>query len=66
MGIKVYGLSPKLFPLANYPELEYFNYIDSLKAELIKVGDFIKENNFRVNIFLENTIILKGHIKKKI
>jgi len=60
LGIKVYGLSPKLFPLANYPELEYFNYIDSLKAELIKVGDFIKENNFRVNIFLENTIILNS------
>lgn len=60
LGIKVYGLSPKLFPLANYPELEYFRYIDELKAELIELGSFIKENDFRVDIHLENTIIINS------
>lgn len=60
LGIKVYGMSPKLFPLANYPELEYFRYIDFLKSELVSVGNYIKENEMRVNIHLENTIIINS------
>ena len=60
LGINVYGLSPKLFPLPNYPDLEYFRYIDSLKGELIELGNYIKENDFRVNIHLENTIIINS------
>ena len=64
LGINVYGLSPKLFPLANYPELEYFRYIDLLKGELLKLGDYIKENDIRVNIHLENTIIINSMSEK--
>lgn len=64
LGINVYGLSPKLFPLANYPELEYFRYIDLLKEELFKLGDYIKENDIRVNIHLENTIIINSMSEK--
>lgn len=60
LGINVYGLSSKLFPLPNYPDLEYFKYIDSLKSELLELGNYIKENNFRVNIHLENTIIINS------
>ena len=60
LGIKVYGLSPKLFPLANYPDLEYFRYIDLLKEELLALGNYIKENNIRVNILLGNTIIINS------
>jgi len=60
LGINVYGLSPKLFPLPNYPDLEYFRYIDSLKGELLELGNYIKENDFRVNIHLENTIIINS------
>ena len=64
LGINVYGLSPKLFPLANYPDLEYFRYIDSLKKELLELGNYIKENDLRVNIFLENTIIINSMSEK--
>lgn len=60
LGINVYGLSPKIFPLANYPELEYYRYIDTLKNELLEIGNYIKENDFRVNIFMENTIIINS------
>lgn len=60
LGINVYGLNPKLFPLANYPDLEYFKYIDSLKGELLEVGNFIKENEIRVNIHLESSIIINS------
>lgn len=60
LGIDVYGMSPKIFPLANYPELEYYKYIDTLKKELLEIGNFIKENNFRVNIFMENSIIINS------
>ena len=45
LGIKIYGLSPKLFPLPNYPEVEYFRYIDLLKPELLKLGEYIKAND---------------------
>jgi len=64
LGINVYGLSPKLFPLANYPELEYFRYIDSLKGELLALGNYIKENDIRINIHLENTIIINSMSEK--
>jgi len=64
LGINVYGISPKLFPLANYPELEYFRYIDSLKKELMELGNYIKENDIRVNIHLENTIIINSMSEK--
>ena len=60
LGIKVYGISPKLFPLANYPDMEYFRYIGLLRSELLTLGDFIKENDIRANIHLENTIIINS------
>ena len=64
LGIEVYGLSPKLFPLANYPDLEYFRYIEDLKNELLMLGNYIKDNGVRVNIFLENTIIINSMSEK--
>lgn len=64
LGIKIYGLSPKLFPLPNYPGVEYFRYIDLLKNELTLVGNFIKENDFRVNVHLEGTIMLNALSEK--
>ena len=64
LGIKVYGLSPKLFPLPNYPEVEYFRYINLLKPELLSVGEYIKQNKFRVNIHVEGTIMLNALSEK--
>lgn len=64
LGIEVYGLSPKLFPLANYPDIEYFRYIDLLKPELLMLGNFIKGNDIRANIHLENTIIINSMSEK--
>lgn len=64
LGIEVYGISPKLFPLPNYPDLEYFNYIDDLKPELEAVGNFLKENQVRANIHLETGFILASLSEK--
>jgi UV DNA damage endonuclease len=64
LGIKIYGLSPKLFPLPNYPEVEYFRYIDLLKSELLKLGEYIKANDFRANIHVEGTIMLNAMSEK--
>jgi len=64
LGIEVYGISPKLFPLPNYPDLEYFNYIDDLKPELEAVGNFLKENQVRANIHLESGFILASLSEK--
>ena len=64
LGIQVYGISPKLFPLPNYPDLEYFNYIDDLKPELEAVGKVLKENQVRANIHLETGFILASLSEK--
>ncbi len=64
LGIKLYGISPRLFPLANYPEVEYFRYIDTLKTELNLLGGYIKQNDFRVNVHVEGTIMLNALSEK--
>lgn len=64
LGIKLYGISPRLFPLANYPEVEYFRYIDTLKTELNLLGRYIKQNDFRVNVHVEGTIMLNALSEK--
>lgn len=64
LGIEVYGISPKLFPLPNYPDLEYFNYIEDLQPELEAVGNFLKENQVRANIHLEKGFILASFSEK--
>ncbi len=64
LGIKVYGISPRLFPLANYPDVEYFRYIDTLKDELNMLGEYIKQNDFRVNVHVEGTIMLNALSEK--
>lgn len=64
LGIEVYGISPKLFALPNYPDLEYFNYIDDLTPELEAVGKFLTENRVRANIHLANGFILASLSEK--
>lgn len=64
LGIKVYGISSRLFPLANYPDVEYFRYIDTLRDELNMLGEYIKQNDFRVNVHVDGTIMLNALSEK--
>jgi len=59
-NIYVYRMSSKIFPLATYPGLEYTNYIEELKPELIELGNFIKENKMRVSSHLDHFVLLNS------
>lgn len=62
--IYVYRFSSKLFPLATYPGIEYYNYIDELAEELKEIGDFVKENNMRVSLHPDHFVLLNSLSKK--
>ncbi|RCX18803.1 UV-damage endonuclease [Anaerobacterium chartisolvens] len=48
-NIKVYRLTSKLIPLATHPLTKGWDYTGDFARELKKIGDFIKENDFRVS-----------------
>ena len=62
--IEVYRFSSKIFPLATYPGIEYTNYVDDLKEELLEVGNFVKENNMRVSSHPDHFVLLNSISKK--
>ena len=63
-NIFVYRMSSKIFPLATYPGLEYTNYIEELKPELVELGKYIKENNMRVSSHPDHFVLLNSISKK--
>ncbi|MCX7884177.1 MAG: UV DNA damage repair endonuclease UvsE [Caloramator sp.] len=48
-NIHVYRLTSKLVPLATHPLLENWDYVSDFKEEFKKIGDYVKENDFRVS-----------------
>jgi UV DNA damage endonuclease len=60
MGIEVYRISSKIFPLATYPDLEYFHYIEELRPLLRETGRFIKENNMRISSHPDHFVLLNS------
>lgn len=63
-NIYVYRMSSKIFPLATYPGLEFTNYIDELKPELIDLGKYIIENKMRVSSHPDHFVLLNSISKK--
>lgn len=58
MGIEVYRLTSKLIPLATHGELEGWDYSSQFSGELKQIGDYIKENNFRISAHPDHFTIL--------
>lgn len=48
-NINVYRFTSKLVPLATHPMLSHWDYVEEFEKELRSLGDFVKENNFRVS-----------------
>jgi len=48
-NIQVYRFTSKLVPLATHPELADWNYLEEFSEDFKKIGDFVKEHNFRVS-----------------
>jgi UV damage endonuclease UvdE len=49
MNIKVFRLTSKLVPLATHPETAGWDYTGDFKKEFSEIGNFIKENEFRIS-----------------
>ncbi|AEV67301.1 UV DNA damage repair endonuclease UvsE [Acetivibrio clariflavus] len=48
-NIEVYRLTSKLVPLATHPDIGDWDYVEEFKDEFKKIGQFIKENDFRIS-----------------
>ncbi len=49
LNIPVYRLTSRLVPLATHPATAHWDYIADFQKEFTAIGDFIKENAFRVS-----------------
>lgn len=64
MGIKVYRLTSKLVPLATHPVIEDWDYAGEFGSEFREIGDFIKENDFRVSAHPDHFTIINSPVEK--
>jgi UV DNA damage endonuclease len=57
--IYFYRMSSKIFPLATHPKVKY-NFIKNHKEKMDKIGRYIRENNMRVDIHLDQFCVLNS------
>jgi len=63
--IKVYRFTSKIIPLATHPLVQHWDYCSELKDEFIEIGNFVKENGFRVSAHPDHFTLInspKEHI----
>lgn len=60
-NIKVYRFTSKLVPLATHPLVDGWDYTGDFRDELLEIGDFIKENNFRVSAHPDHYTLINSN-----
>lgn len=63
-NIKVHRLTSKIVPLATHPVTEGWDYISDFKDELSQIGDYIKENDFRVSAHPDHFTLINSENDK--
>lgn len=63
-SISVYRFTSKLVPLATHPIIEDWNYIGDFKDEFIKIGEFVKENDFRISAHPDHYTLINSSSDK--
>ena len=63
-NINVYRFTSKLVPLATHPMVSHWDYAGEFKEELQSLGDFVKENNFRVSAHPDHYTLLNSPSKE--
>lgn len=58
MNIQVYRLTSKLIPLATHQELAGWEYQRQFASELRQLGEFVKQNDFRISAHPDHFTIL--------
>lgn len=66
MDISVYRFTSKLVPLATHPMIEHWDYVADFKKEFREIGDFVKENNFRVSAHPDHFTLINSPNEKVI
>lgn len=61
LNIEVYRLTSKLIPLATHKELVGWDYSNEFNEEFKRVGDYIKEKNFRVSAHPDHFTLLNSN-----
>lgn len=64
LNISVYRFTSKLVPLATYPLVEDWNYTEDFSEEFIQIGDFVKENGFRVSAHPDHYTLINSSSEK--
>jgi UV DNA damage endonuclease len=63
-NISVYRLTSKLVPLATYPLVESWNYADDFSKEFMQIGEFVKENDFRISAHPDHYTLINSSSEK--
>lgn len=60
LNISVYRFTSKLIPLATHPLTSEWDYIADFSEEFRQIGDFVKENHFRVSAHPDHYTLLNS------
>lgn len=63
-NISVYRFTSKLVPLATHPMVSHWDYVGEFRNEFKSLGDFVKENNFRVSAHPDHYTLLNSPSKE--
>lgn len=65
-NISLYRFTSKLVPLATYPHIENIDYANEFKEEFKAIGNFVKENDFRVSAHPDHFTLINSPNQKVI
>jgi UV DNA damage endonuclease len=60
-NISVYRLTSKLIPLATHPSIEHWDYTADFRDEFREIGDYIKENDFRISAHPDHYTLINSN-----
>lgn len=63
-NIKIYRLTSKLIPFATHPVIGHWDYVNDFKEEFREIGDFIKENDFRISAHPDHYTLINSASEK--
>jgi len=62
-NIKIYRLTSKLVPLATHPLTGNWDYVNEFRDKFIEIGQYIKENNFRISAHPDHFTVINTNKK---
>jgi len=63
-NIRVFRFTSKLVPLATHPMIEGWDYAREFESEFKAIGDFVKENDFRVSAHPDHFTLINSESDK--